>query len=37
VMVMDKDPELKENKLGMLTHIRTLFLHFADFSEIVFD
>ena len=34
VMVMDKDPKLKKNRLSMLSHIRELFFKIADFSKL---
>jgi len=34
VMVMDKNPGLKRNRLSMLSHIRELFFKIADFSKI---
>jgi glycyl-tRNA synthetase beta chain len=34
VMVMDKDPDLKKNRLSMLSHIRELFFKIADFSKL---
>ncbi len=34
VMVMDKDPEIKENRLALLAFIRAMFLKFGDFSKI---
>lgn len=34
VMVMDKDPKLKKNRLSMLSQIKELFFKIADFSKL---
>ena len=34
VMVMDKDPKIKENRLSMLAQIKNLFFKIADFSKL---
>ncbi len=34
VMVMDKDPKIKENRLSMLAEIKNLFFKIADFSKL---
>ncbi|MEE9175549.1 MAG: DALR anticodon-binding domain-containing protein, partial [Thermodesulfobacteriota bacterium] len=34
VMVMDKDPKIKENRLSMLSEIKNLFFKIADFSKL---
>ena len=34
VMVMDKDPRIKENRLSMLAEIKNLFFKIADFSKL---
>jgi len=34
VMVMDKDPKIKENRLSMLSQIKNLFFKIADFSKL---
>jgi len=34
VMVMDKDPKIKENRLSMLSEIKNLFFMIADFSKL---
>jgi glycyl-tRNA synthetase beta chain len=34
VMVMDKDPDLKRNRLSLLSHIRELFFKIGDFSKL---
>ncbi len=34
VLVMDKDPEVRQNRLSLLQGIRSLFVHFADFSKL---
>jgi glycyl-tRNA synthetase beta chain len=37
VFVMDKDEAVKTNRLALLTHIKNMFLTFADFSKIRFE
>jgi len=37
VFVMDKDEAVKSNRLALLTHLRDMFLTFADFSKIRFE
>ena len=37
VFVMDKDEAVKSNRLALLTHLRNMFLTFADFSKIRFE
>jgi len=37
VFVMDKDEAVKSNRLALLTHIKNMFLTFADFSKIHFE
>lgn len=37
VMVMLDDKTIRENRLGLMKHIRELFLIFADFSEIIIE
>jgi len=37
VFVMDKDEAVKSNRLALLTHIKNMFLTFADFSKIRFE
>ncbi len=37
VFVMDKDETVKTNRLALLTHIKDMFLTFADFSKIHFE
>ncbi|MCK9227960.1 MAG: glycine--tRNA ligase subunit beta [Syntrophorhabdaceae bacterium] len=37
VFVMDKDEAIKANRLALLTHIKDMFLTFADFSKIHFE
>ena len=37
VFVMDKDETIKANRLALLTHIKHMFLTFADFSKIHFE
>ncbi len=37
VFVMDKDEAVKTNRLALLTHIKDMFLTFADFSKIHFE
>ena len=37
VFVMDKDEAVKTNRLALLTHIKNMFLTFADFSKIHFE
>lgn len=37
VFVMDKDEAVKANRLALLTHIKDMFLTFADFSKIHFE
>ncbi len=37
VFVMDKDEAVKANRLALLTHIKNMFLTFADFSKIHFE
>ena len=37
VFVMDKDETVKANRLALLTHIKDMFLTFADFSKIHFE
>jgi glycyl-tRNA synthetase beta chain len=37
VFVMDKDETVKSNRLALLTHLRNMFLTFADFSKIRFE
>ena len=34
VMVMDKDPKIRENRLSMLSEIKNLFFKIADFSKL---
>ena len=34
VLVMDKDPKIKENRLSMLNEIKNLFFKIADFSKL---
>ncbi len=34
VMIMDKDPRIKENRLSMLAEIKNLFFKIADFSKL---
>jgi len=34
VMVMDKDPKIKENRLSILSEIKNLFFKIADFSKL---
>ena len=37
VLVMDKDPSLRRNRLALLYRIKKLFNQFADFEKIVFE
>lgn len=37
VFVMDKDPEVRDNRLALLAEIARLFGRIADFSRLVFD
>ena len=34
VMVMDENPQIKENRLSMLANIKSLFFKIADFSKL---
>ena len=34
VMVMDEDPVLRANRLALLSNLRNLFMHTADFSKL---
>jgi glycyl-tRNA synthetase beta subunit len=33
-MVMDKNPQLKKNRLSLLNEIKSLFFEIADFSKL---
>ena len=37
VMIMDKDEQIRQNRLALLKQIIDLFASFADFSQIVID